>query len=96
MHARIRPDFARKQGGREVYNENHTDCSRRKASEAADIAARRQEVSRSARIRQALQEHLKRLHVAELDARHQPGYQARPQRLEEYRPWEETAAWPQE
>jgi len=53
-------------------------------------------VSRSARIRQALQEHLKRLHVAELDARHQPGYQARPQRLEEYRPWEETAAWPQE
>ena len=67
-----------------------------KLLQAADIAARRQEVSRSARIRQALQEHLKRLHVAELDARHQPGYQARPQRLEEYRPWEETAAWPQE
>lgn len=53
-------------------------------------------MSRSARIRQALQEHLKRLHVAELDARDRRGYQARPQRLEEYRPWEETAAWPQE
>ena len=94
MHARIRPDFARRQGGREVYNENHTDDA--KLLKAADIAARRQEVSRSALIRQALQEHLKRLHVAELDARDRRGYQARPQRLEEYRPWEETAAWPEE
>ena len=67
-----------------------------KLLKAADIAARRQEVSRSALIRQALQEHLKRLHVAELDARDRRGYQARPQRIAEYRPWEEAAAWPEE
>jgi metal-responsive CopG/Arc/MetJ family transcriptional regulator len=62
---------------------------------AADVAAKRQRVNRSALIRQALQEHLKRLHVLDLEARDRRGYQARPQRTEEYRPWEEAAAWPQ-
>ena len=63
---------------------------------AADAAARRQKVNRSALIRQALQEHLKRLHVADLEERDRRGYQARPQRVEEYRPWEEAAAWPED
>jgi hypothetical protein len=45
------------------------------------------QVNLSALIRQALQEHLKRLQAMELEARDRRGYQARPQRIEEYRPW---------
>ena len=67
-----------------------------KLLKAADNAAKRQQVNRSALIRQALQEHLKRLEVLDLEERDRRGYQARPQRIEEYRPWEETAAWPEE
>lgn len=67
-----------------------------KLLKAADIAAKRQKVNRSALIRQALQEHLKRLHVAHLEELDRLGYQAKPQRLEEYRPWEEVAAWPKD
>ena len=63
---------------------------------AADLAAKRRKLSRSALIRQALQEHLKRLHVLDLEGRDRRGYQARPQRTEEYLPWEESAAWPRE
>lgn len=68
----------------------------RKLLKATDVAAKRQQVNRSALIREALQQHLKRLHVSDLEARDRRGYQARPQRIEEYRPWEETAAWPEE
>jgi metal-responsive CopG/Arc/MetJ family transcriptional regulator len=67
-----------------------------KLLKAADSAAKRRRLNRSALIRQALQEHLKRLHVLDLEARDRRGYQAQPQRLEEYRPWEEAAAWPEE
>jgi metal-responsive CopG/Arc/MetJ family transcriptional regulator len=67
-----------------------------KLLKAADSAAKRRKLNRSALIRQALQEHLKRLHVLDLEERDRRGYQTRPQRLEEYRPWEEAAAWPEE
>ena len=67
-----------------------------KLRKAADIAAKRQKVNRSALIRQALQEHLKRLHEMDLEERDRRGYQARPQLTEEYRPWEEAAAWPED
>ena len=67
-----------------------------KLLKAADTAAKRQKVNRSALIRQALQEHLKRLHVLELEERDRRGYQARPQRGEEYLPWEEIASWPED
>lgn len=63
---------------------------------AADSAAKRQKVNRSALIRQALQEHLRRLRVSDLEERDRRGYQAKPQRVEEYRPWEEAAAWPED
>jgi metal-responsive CopG/Arc/MetJ family transcriptional regulator len=63
---------------------------------AADAAARRQKLNRSALIRQALEQHLKRLHALELEERDRRGYQSKPQRLEQYRPWEETAAWPED
>lgn len=61
---------------------------------AADIAAKRQKLNRSALIRQALQEHLKRLHLLDLETRDRRGYEAQPQRIDEYRGWEEAAAWP--
>jgi metal-responsive CopG/Arc/MetJ family transcriptional regulator len=67
-----------------------------KLLKAADIAAKRQKVNRSALIRQALQEHLKRLHTLELEQRDRRGYQARPQIIEEYGRWEEIAAWPED
>jgi hypothetical protein len=67
-----------------------------KLLKAADIAARRQNLNRSALIRQALQEHLSRLRLSELEQRDRAGYQAQPQRLEEYLPWEEAAAWPED
>lgn len=63
---------------------------------AADAAAKRQKVNRSALIREALQEHLKRLHVRSLEERDRRGYEKMPQRAEEYRPWEEIAAWPED
>jgi metal-responsive CopG/Arc/MetJ family transcriptional regulator len=67
-----------------------------KLLKAADTAAKRQKVNRSALIREALHEHLKRLRVMDLEERDRRGYQARPQRVEEYRPWEEAAAWPED
>ncbi len=45
---------------------------------AADSAARRQKMNRSALIREALKEHLKRLHVMELEERDRRGYEAQP------------------
>jgi len=67
-----------------------------KLLKAADTAAKREKVNRSALIRQALEEYLKRLHVRDLEDRDRRGYQAKPQCKEEYRPWEDAAAWPED
>jgi metal-responsive CopG/Arc/MetJ family transcriptional regulator len=67
-----------------------------KLLKAADLAAKRQKLNRSALIRQALQDHLKRLRVLELEERDRRGYQAKPQRVKEYAPWEEAAVWPED
>ena len=66
-----------------------------KLLKATDIAAKRQKVNRSALIRHALQQHLKRLHELELEARDRRGYLAQPQREKEFRIWEDAAAWPE-
>jgi metal-responsive CopG/Arc/MetJ family transcriptional regulator len=63
---------------------------------AADHAAKRQKVNRSELIRRALREHLERLRTLELEERDRRGYQAKPQLVEEYGPWEEAAAWPED
>lgn len=52
-----------------------------KLLKAADLAAKRQKVNRSALICQALQEHLNRLRVLNLEERDRRGYQATPQRI---------------
>ena len=66
-----------------------------KLLKATDVAAKRQKVNRSALIRHALRQHLKRLHDLELEEQDRRGYLARPQREEEFRPWEDAAAWPE-
>ena len=66
-----------------------------KLLKAADSAAKRQKVNRSALIRQSLREHLKRLHDLELEEQDRRGYLAQPQREEECRIWEDAAAWPE-
>jgi metal-responsive CopG/Arc/MetJ family transcriptional regulator len=67
-----------------------------KLLKATDTAAKREKMNRSALIRQALEEHLKRLHIRDLEQRDRRGYQAKPQRQQEYQPWEDTAAWPED
>ena len=66
-----------------------------KLLKATDLAAKRQKVNRSALIRDALQRHLKRLRELELEEQDRRGYLAKPQRAEEYRIWEDGAAWPE-
>src|SRR3954468_20887709 len=63
-----------------------------KLLKSTDAAAKRQKVNRSALIRQALEEHLKRLHKLDLEERDRRGYHAKPQRVGEYLPWEGAAA----
>ena len=67
-----------------------------KLLKAADTAAKRRKVNRSALIRQAMQEHLNRARMMDLEERDRRGYQAQPQSIEEYLPWEEAAAWPED
>jgi metal-responsive CopG/Arc/MetJ family transcriptional regulator len=66
----------------------------KKLLKAADLAAKRYQVNRSALIRQALERHLKYLHELELEDRDRRGYLAHPQREEEFRIWEDAASWP--
>ena len=67
-----------------------------KLLQAADRVAKRQKVNRSALIRRALQEHLKRLPVLDLEEHDRRGYEAQPQREREFRVWEDAAAWPED
>jgi metal-responsive CopG/Arc/MetJ family transcriptional regulator len=64
--------------------------------EAANRAARHMKQNRSALIRQALREHLKRLEALTREERDRAGYSRRPQALKESAPWEAEAAWPVE
>jgi metal-responsive CopG/Arc/MetJ family transcriptional regulator len=67
-----------------------------KLLKAADLAAKRRKVNRSALIRQALQEHLRHLHILELEERDRRGYEAQPQKKAEIKAWEDAAAWPED
>jgi metal-responsive CopG/Arc/MetJ family transcriptional regulator len=63
---------------------------------AADRAARRTKLNRSALIRNALREHLRRLAIRELEERDRKGYQTSSQDGNELSGWESEAAWPAE
>ena len=65
-----------------------------KLLKATDTVAKREKINRSALIRKALEEHLKRLAIRDLEESDRRGYNAKPQRKEEYLPWEDAAVWP--
>ena len=62
--------------------------------QATDRAARRTKRNRSALVREALHEHLRRLEVRAREERDCEGYSNRPQPKDESRLWEAEAAWP--
>ena len=63
---------------------------------ATDRAARRRHVNRSALVREALQEHLKRLATGERERRDREGYESCPLGRGEFSVWDKVAAWPDE
>lgn len=62
----------------------------------ADRAARRLKVNRSALIRGALREHLKRLRHRELERQERDAYTRIPDDPTEFAVWDKVAAWPEE
>ena len=62
---------------------------------AADRAAKRAEINRSALVREALRRYLKELHYQELERRDREGYERLPG-TRELAVWEGVAAWPEE
>jgi metal-responsive CopG/Arc/MetJ family transcriptional regulator len=63
---------------------------------ATDQAARRTKQNRSALVREALREYLRRLEVLATEERDRTGYTKLPQQRDESRSWEAEAAWPAE
>jgi metal-responsive CopG/Arc/MetJ family transcriptional regulator len=61
---------------------------------AADRAARRRQVNRSAFVREAIREHLKRAAAHERERRDRAGYERHPLDPAESRLWDRAAAWP--
>jgi metal-responsive CopG/Arc/MetJ family transcriptional regulator len=64
--------------------------------QATDKAAKSENTNRSALIRQALQDYLKKLRIKEMEERDRLGYLAKPQTEEEFMPWVEAAVWPED
>jgi metal-responsive CopG/Arc/MetJ family transcriptional regulator len=61
---------------------------------AADGAAKKARINRSALIRHALREHLAQVRTRELEARDREGYLRHPETLNSA--WEKAASWPAE
>jgi metal-responsive CopG/Arc/MetJ family transcriptional regulator len=59
-----------------------------------DRAARRLKVNRSALVRTALEQHLKRLQIADKEARDRDGYRRRAQDRDDLTAWDGVTAWP--
>ena len=68
----------------------------KKLLHATDQAARRTKLNRSALVREALREHLRRLEVRACEERDREGYSRQPQTHEESHLWEAEAVWPAE
>lgn len=68
----------------------------KKLLQAADQAARLTRRNRSALMRDALREHLRRLEVRGKEERDRQGYSKRPPKNDESRLWEAEATWPAE
>jgi metal-responsive CopG/Arc/MetJ family transcriptional regulator len=59
-----------------------------------DRVVRRKKTNRSALIREALREHLHRLHVRELEEQERRAYEKLPQDPDEFAIWEKEVVWP--
>lgn len=68
----------------------------KKLLQATDRAALRTKRNRSALVRDALREHLRRLTVQCLEDRERAGYSERPPARDESAHWESEAVWPKE
>ena len=68
----------------------------KKLLHAADQAAKRTKRNRSALVRDALREHLRRLELRASEERDRQGYSRQPQADAETRGWESEAMWPEE
>lgn len=68
----------------------------KKLLQATDRAAKQSKRNRSALVRAALREHLRRLEIRALEDRDREGYLRHPQESGEYIAWEQEAAWPRE
>jgi len=64
--------------------------------QAADKAARQTKLNRSALVRDALREHLRRLELRAMEERDREGYSRQSHIGDDSRPWEAEAAWPAE
>jgi metal-responsive CopG/Arc/MetJ family transcriptional regulator len=68
----------------------------KKLLHAADQAAKRTKRNRSALVRDALREHLRRLELRAREDRDRQGYSQHPQPDADAQRWESEATWPQE
>jgi metal-responsive CopG/Arc/MetJ family transcriptional regulator len=68
----------------------------KKLLDAADEVARQTKQNRSALVRDALREHLRRFEVRASEDRDRDGYSRRPSTQGESQIWEAEAAWPAE
>jgi metal-responsive CopG/Arc/MetJ family transcriptional regulator len=62
---------------------------------AADRAARKMKANRSALMREALREHLRRLETRAKEDRDREGYARQPLAGDDFLPWESEAVWPE-
>ena len=67
-----------------------------KLRQTADRLAKRKKVNRSALVRDALREYVKRERIREMEERDRRAYLAHPQTEEEIRLWENETAWLEE
>jgi metal-responsive CopG/Arc/MetJ family transcriptional regulator len=67
----------------------------KKLLEATDKVARRLKRNRSALVREALREYLRRVETLTLEERDREGYRKHPQTASEWACWEAEAAWPE-
>ena len=64
--------------------------------QATDRIARQTKRNRSALVRDALREHIRRLEIRALEERDREGYSTQPRAREESLTWEAEAVWPAE
>ena len=67
-----------------------------KLRQTADRLAKRKKVNRSALVRDALREYVKRERIREMEERDRRAYEAHPQTEDEWLIWEREAVWPEE